>query len=541
MHRALIRQDGHTLVELLVAMVLITVGVLGTMSLIDRASAGTSQTKQREGAVNLARELADTAQGMPFAAVTAGSIQPELKTRGFPDDEPSSSGTWEIKRRGVTYRVEATACSVDDGGDGRGEHPSTAGFCADSAAGTADSTAADYKRVTLRVMPPTGRQVTVTAVVGGTRGASGPGGGGGGGGGGTGGGVDALTITAPALQFGQVTASCWATCTSHTLHASQPTAVSFRATTASSTPMVKWYLDGTHVGTTNGPGTTFNWTWTLPPAQPDGIYQVAAQAFDASGATASGNVRSVDVTLNRFRPDATAFVPALAGRNHLFSNVPEIETYPATNTVRVDRDVAQFEAWRYVPRFSGRAACVGAATVRWCRDTGYSSSSSEIKYALYPYDLDPSGVLRIASTFSGYSRDVMLANARPYQPRNFTATRTGPSTVVLSWTAPVSNTATAAPGGDPDTTTDCVDTFRIYRRDADTTAWSFTDRYDRTAFGNVHSLCGTQGSTSYTDEAAVGAKVYRITAVDTRLSESDWALKPGQSPGVVPSSISVGP
>jgi prepilin-type N-terminal cleavage/methylation domain-containing protein len=514
------REDGFSLIELLVAIAIIAVGVLGTFALIQVATAQTSQTKQREAATNLVREISDAAQGMPFTAVTPTSIQSELQSRGFADDKPTVTG-WQVVRRGATFTVDASACVVDDPSDGSGTHPVADGYCADSPTGTTDGSAKDYKRIVVQITPPSGKVVRQTAIVGATRasvagsgGGSGGSGGGGSGGSGTGS-VSDLIITAPATRpFGQIAPTCWATCTpsvSPSPYSQTPIQVSFQATTASNVDKLKWFVDGTLEETDTGPGTTFTFTWGLDQHEPDGVYQVAAQPFDSAGTTSTGSMRTIDVTLNRFRPDATAFVPALAGRNPLFNNVPEVETYPASNTVRVDRDIVQFEAWRYPRNQAGVAACVAPGTTRWCADPGYPTSTTQMTYALFPYDKAPDGTLRYAANFSGMSRDVMSANTRPNPPTALTATKSG-DTVTLSWTNP-------AGSGDPNSG-DCIDTYRIYRRAADSTTWTYADRYDRTPFGNVATQCGTVASSSFTDEDAATSHAYRVTAVDTRLAES---------------------
>src|SRR5207244_3484671 len=60
-HFALRSQAGLTLVEVMVAMTLLLVGLVGTIKLIDVGSASQGDARAREGATNLARELLEDA------------------------------------------------------------------------------------------------------------------------------------------------------------------------------------------------------------------------------------------------------------------------------------------------------------------------------------------------------------------------------------------------------------------------------------------------------------------------------------------------
>ena len=64
--RALADQSGFTLVEVMVAVLILLAGVLGALTLLDGANAATSRTKTREAATNLARELIESARAVPY-------------------------------------------------------------------------------------------------------------------------------------------------------------------------------------------------------------------------------------------------------------------------------------------------------------------------------------------------------------------------------------------------------------------------------------------------------------------------------------------
>ena len=60
---------GFTLVEVLVAITLLVIGVLSVVALSDEASSATAANKGREGATNLARQVIDDAESIPYAEV----------------------------------------------------------------------------------------------------------------------------------------------------------------------------------------------------------------------------------------------------------------------------------------------------------------------------------------------------------------------------------------------------------------------------------------------------------------------------------------
>jgi Tfp pilus assembly protein PilV len=512
-------EGGFSLIEVIVAMSVTLIGVLGTVALLDRASAQTADSKTRQTANGLLRELIETAQGVPYANLNDASVKTTLQAGGFPDDDAGTSA-WEIKRNGIAFTLTVSACTVDDPSDGGSAHPAGSGYCSDSPGGTGDPNGDDYRRVTVTASPPPGfgADVTQTTIVGSNR-ITNPGGTGPGGGTATSNDVKEVRITSPALHSGQVApcnnhVSCAWPATTSTLVT--PKSASFRATTAYTAQRVVFTVDGQVVATLDGPATTFEWTWNLPDSQPDGNYVVAAQIFDSTGANAISSPSPLVVTINRYVPDHTAFAPTAAGRNPLWSNLPEIETYPtASLTARVDRDVTGFLATRLVNGVANGTACqTYSPTVRGCQDTAAPNSQGSIlTYRITPTGANPDGSQQVGGTTIP-SPDVNLPNARPYEPENVTVARAG-NRVTISWT-------NATGSGDPDAG-DCIDFFRVYRRDIGGTTWEYTDRIERTTFGNAAQPCGGAGESSNSivlvEENAL-AKRYRVTAVDTHLAES---------------------
>jgi prepilin-type N-terminal cleavage/methylation domain-containing protein len=513
-------ERGFTLVEVVVAMAVILVGVLGTIALLDRANAQTSQAKSRQTANALIRDIIETSQGVQYTQLTQSGVKNTLQANGFPDDVPLTAGAWEIRRNGITFTLSASACIVDDPRDGQAAHPADAGFCSDSPAGTGDSNGDDYRRVTLIATPPPGlgTPITQTTVVGSNR-VTNPGGVGPGGGTSTSNDVKELKITAPTLHHGQV-APCSATSVCSfpiaTSQAVSPKSVTFQATTAYNAQRVRFTVDGQAAVTLSGPATTFTWTWNLPDSQPDGNYVVAAQIFDENGTNAISSPSPLVVTINRYIPDHTAFAPTAAGRNPLWSNLPEIETFPTTSTsARVDRDITGFLATRQVNGAGSTTACqTYSPSVRGCQDTNPPSCcSSTVTYKITPTGANPDGTQQVGGNTAA-SPNVNAPNTRPLEPENVVAVRNG-NRVTLTWTNP--------PGsGDPDAG-DCVDFFRVYRRDLNGTTWEYSDRVERTVFGNDTAPCGAAGEKSSSVtllEDTSTVKRYRVTSVDTHLAES---------------------
>src|SRR5438270_2836189 len=152
------RQAGFTLVESMMAMLLLLVGLLGTIKLIDAASASQGSAKSREAATNLARELLEDAHDTAYATIgTAGWLTPQMQQLdpGAPhtvSSPNSNSLQTTVTRRGITYTATVSWCSLDDTKDGAGTHPASISWCSDTPApGSTDSAPEDMKRVTAQV------------------------------------------------------------------------------------------------------------------------------------------------------------------------------------------------------------------------------------------------------------------------------------------------------------------------------------------------------------------------------------------------------
>jgi prepilin-type N-terminal cleavage/methylation domain-containing protein len=125
-------ERGITLPEVMMAMVIFLVGVLGTLVLVQGSMSSTNRTTAREQATNLARDLVERSRQATYANMTT-SLAPATLRAMLPasDGATALSGanlrTFDVTRRGVTYTVTIFACSIDDPTDGAGVGDAT--FC----------------------------------------------------------------------------------------------------------------------------------------------------------------------------------------------------------------------------------------------------------------------------------------------------------------------------------------------------------------------------------------------------------------------------
>ncbi|HEV2774543.1 MAG TPA: prepilin-type N-terminal cleavage/methylation domain-containing protein [Solirubrobacteraceae bacterium] len=119
---------GFTIVEVMVAMVILLIGVLGTVVLVEGSMSSTSRTTAREQGTNLARDLVERSRQATYTSITADGAGPVLAAT-LPSSEVTGAGgsTFTVTRRGVAYTVAVSACAVDDPTDGPGT--GTAAHC----------------------------------------------------------------------------------------------------------------------------------------------------------------------------------------------------------------------------------------------------------------------------------------------------------------------------------------------------------------------------------------------------------------------------
>ena len=167
----------------------------------------------------------------------------------------------EPERRGVTYTLTATVCSVDDGtvaADGYGDHGS-GGFC-DGPSGITDPNPDDYKRITIDVKWKDGSTTHTArqeAVI------NNPG-----------------SAFAPAIK--SLVPSTGSATTNPPITNPAVTSVTFTAATTSRPEGVRWSLDNVEVANaTRSVASPLVWTfvWPTPSSPVDGTYLVSAEAY----------------------------------------------------------------------------------------------------------------------------------------------------------------------------------------------------------------------------------------------------------------------
>jgi type II secretory pathway pseudopilin PulG len=516
-------EQGFSIAEVLIAMVILVVGLLGSATMLSQASDTSTTTQAREQAVALERELVEAARGMPYTELTTPLMVSAVQgTAGLGDADPNAGG-WQIKRRGITFTVAMGVCSVDDPQDMLGaDDPAT--FCVD---GTGTATAARCRTLLGSSGDIRGTAAAATAADRGDCGVDVN----------LDGEVDALTggtgIACPvgsttcdqipddykrivtlvrwtkgqgarfALQSSTVpypgfsAAPVVATLTPADAKITNPTTSSedFTATTNRAAASVGWSLDGSPQGgaTDGGGATTWKFTFplssrsvdTTPGAAPgagevfDGTYEISAQAFDRYGQY--GRTRVTTLTLNRRQP----YKPINFRAVHVGSTVAVDWAHSP------ERDV---KGYRISVSVGGAAPSVvqtvdSADTTSWT-DTS-PPASANVVYSAQAIDTDNLGQDEFGDPSTSASLD--LSQNAPQPPSNPSAAYTDvtQTSVLLTWTA--------APGS--------VAGYRIYRDGSGLSA-----QYDAVSGG---------ATTTYTDTKLGGAThQYWIAAVDANGAES---------------------
>lgn len=119
-------ERGMTLVEVMVAMVILVVGALGVISMLDTGNAVTRENLARDAATGLAREQLERAREMAYASLAyPNTVAGALATVLDETDAPIAA-TFVTRRRGVSYTTTITTCVLDDPSDGIGAATGTA-------------------------------------------------------------------------------------------------------------------------------------------------------------------------------------------------------------------------------------------------------------------------------------------------------------------------------------------------------------------------------------------------------------------------------
>jgi type II secretory pathway pseudopilin PulG len=478
-HPRVASDAGFTLIEVLIGAVVLIVGIATLFGLLDASVKASYQTRAREGATNLARQILEDARTIPYAQITPSSITEQLQAMNGLADSSEAAG-WQIARRGVTYTVTVSECSIDDPKDGWGVHDGT--FCKDPGEkeGTEDSQPADLKRITVDVRwVATGRSPDVRQV--GTLTAAG----------------EAVGLSASNLHL-SVPERVAAPGAPVVITEPVNNLLTFTFTTPSSTTGTVWSLDGVRRTPEPTPenGTTWTFSWNIAGLS-DGVYKVTVQAINASGVV--GPPLTIPVTLIRGAPAA-----------------PKV-TAGGFNTVNVAGSAKKVVELQW--QANSERNVIGYRVYNPSNERVCPEKESTLSLALSCIDFKPPTPTAKPLTYTvvalyhkaesevlsekvseGATASVTIAGgepppAGPNVPESpLTLVHNADGSVTLSWSAPKSGAA--------------VSFYRIYRGGT-----NYNERYDVTASGAV---------TTYTDTDAVGEHSYWVTAVSSSLTESPF-------------------
>jgi prepilin-type N-terminal cleavage/methylation domain-containing protein len=531
-------QDGFTLIEVLVAAMVLVVGLLALLGMLDVASKATQTNRVRQEATNVGREVVEDVEALSYTQLAtptsiATALLPQLKCQaGVPTCSASLSGSTITVTRsaktggggssGYAFNVTFTTCSLDDPSDGYGNHsqpPASGGsWCPDVApSGSTDANPDDYKRVSVIVTPTGNGGAAVVYPVQQT--------------------VDiyARAVNGPAVSCLTIPAGpCPGQNQSETL--AGVTSVTFDVTTTSVAQEIQWLVNGNPPGTqdptgANGTytpsGTTSSFTWNIPTTTVggttytiDGTYSITAVALDANGN--SGTRSTLAVTVNEHAVLApTSFN---AGFDQQIGGV-DVQWVPS-----VDQDVLYYHVYhQYGNRPAALVSCatpggsVTNVTGTSCTDTSapapppatctyQQSYTTPNVYWVVGVDRDPNGNIR-ESSFKSPSVDANLCDHAPSAPTNLTGSPSG-GAFNLSWFVP-------SPV-DPDSGSgDTITAWRVYRwpvSQGSTPQITVANRLQLVGAGSGSPFVTTASDTS--PDPGGAQQYYCVTAVDTHLNES---------------------
>jgi prepilin-type N-terminal cleavage/methylation domain-containing protein len=512
--------EGFSLIEVLVATVILVTGLLALFGMLDIAARSTATNRVRQEGTSVAREVLEDARTLAYTQLTSGTIASSLQPVV---SNSSVSGSNLLITRQIngnqgystfTFKASFSVCSLDDPSDGYGNHsspPASGGtWCPDVAAsGTADSTPDDYKRVSVTVAP-TGTRTTPTVqqtVL-----------------------IYAEDTHGPAVScLTTISGTCPGTNQTITTNLSSAT---FYVTTTQAADKVQWLVNGNPPPSNqiasgqqdpySPDGTTSQFTWVFPTVVAggktqtiDGTYTIKAVAYDANGH--SGTSSTLQITVNEH--DAIPPGSVTAGWNNQLSQGANGGGVDVQWTPSVDQDILYYDVYRKLGSGVTQLVCQQVSGTS-CTDLTASSPNPPAtptcstfpgqsyttpdNYTVVGVDTNSAtGQPRISTQVSSPS-DANLCDHPPNAPTSLSGSAVS-GTVQLSWTAPSPQ--------DPDLG-DSIQAWRVYR-------WQTGG--NPLFPGSRLNLVGTAGSTSFTDlspDPGGATQSYCVTAVDRHLNES---------------------
>src|SRR5215208_3885806 len=90
-------QAGFTLIEVLVAALVLAVGIFAAFTMLDSAGRTAATNNARTGASNLAREISEYARGTDYDLLQPGTLVSSLRSHA----RITGPSNWKVERRGV--------------------------------------------------------------------------------------------------------------------------------------------------------------------------------------------------------------------------------------------------------------------------------------------------------------------------------------------------------------------------------------------------------------------------------------------------------
>jgi hypothetical protein len=472
-------EAGFTLIEALMAAVILVVGLIGLLGLLDVSVRASASTRAREGATSLAREILEDARTIPYAQIIPTSIESQMKLMNGLENLP------QISRRGFTYTVAVKECAIDDPKDGIAKaHGST--FCSEQPnwkgePEVVDTEPEDLKRITAEVSwTVRGRTSTVKQVS--TLTAAGQG----------------IGLLARELHLVEPPYSNNRTSTAPVITEAATKTLTFSVSFPEGTTAVDWSLEGAKqeelTPASKATSLTFSWPINEPPLHPyvsDGTYQVAAQAVNSTGVI--GPPISIPVRLIRGTPAAPKEI--VGGFNTVYMSGVATEVVELQWKANAERNVIGYRVFGPATELicPETKSLETLSTATSCIDF-LSTKPSERAYtvvALYRNYGEASEPVRESPP--GSITITRAASTAPNAPTSLVATKELDGSVSLKWKAPEGGTTP-------------VSFYRIYRGST-----NYTSRYGETT------------ETKFKDTDAVETHKYWVTAVSSKLVESTFS------------------
>lgn len=472
------RQDGFTLIETMVAMLVLLVGVLGTAMLLQTALAVGETSRSREAATNLGREIVEAARSIDYELLLTGTAPAALQAVDGLQDWDTAAAGWQVRRRGVIYTVSIDACIYDEPKDGSSSANTGAGYCPGLASGSGDANGDDYRKLVVTTAWQA-RQVRLTSNIVNPAGGFGPR-------------ITSVSSTPAANANSIIVAGGSTTSIAMTVGTTPATSLNWdagdtknRGQLTSLSSATSWAFSWP-LGTPADPAsytctTVIDWVSDAP------AYQMTFQPFDSSGTP--GDLRTQTVSVDRSSP--YPLCDFAGGRNpqHGGANgVIDLQWRPS-----FEGDVVSYSVWRKKQGLetSDPLICDAVRTTE-CTDPAPPTPSGAIDY----YVRARQDNLALGQVF-GAQKDLALpatttANSAPAAPGSVALV--GGEQPTISWTA----------SSDSDGS---VIFYRIYRG-----GQAIAARYGKTSNGTT---------LSFTDKAAGGTShTYYVSAVDDGFAES---------------------